>query len=394
MRAGEGRRFSVRAAAFCAAVFFGLGVYIPFFPLWLSAKGLSDAEIGTILAAPLVVRIALTPLLASIAERLPSLGVASAVYAGSAGMLFAMLAGFGGFLPTLIIVAAAVVSWYALLPLTDAVILAGVRHHGVDYARVRLWGSVGFVAASFVTALAIRAFATDGVFVVLVLCCFAGVAISLALPHVSGTNAPTERYGLRRALSDPVMRRALIAGNLILATHGVYYAFASLFWQSQGFGEGLIGGLWAFSVLAEVCLFWLVRFLPHWDARRCLIVGAIGTLVRWVLFPLVTWPLAVFALQTLHGVTFAVTHLGVMMAIGAVATPGHTARLQASHQLIGGIMLAATTACAGPLFRLSPAAAFWAMAVVAVPAMVLAAGLQRGLQPHSAVVGGATAPPE
>ena len=54
------------------------------------------------------------------------------------------------------------------------------------------------------------------------------------------------------------------------------------------------------------------------------------------------------------------THLGIMMTIGAVATPGHTARLQAAYQFCHSSMIAIAMAAGGPLFRLSPIVAFLA----------------------------------
>ena len=111
------------------------------------------------------------------------------------------------------------------------------------------------------------------------------------------------------------------------------------------------------------------------------------------MFPLLTVPAAVYVLQMLHAVTFAATHLGVMMAIGAVATPGHTARLQASHQMTAGLLLATATIAAGPLYRSAPHLAFWAMAGLGAVGFVAAFGLTRGLQPHSETDGGSTSPP-
>jgi PPP family 3-phenylpropionic acid transporter len=203
-----------------------------------------------------------------------------------------------------------------------------------------------------------------------------------------------EAIGLRYALSDPTLRRALIAANLVLGGHGAFYAYGSLFWQSQGFGSGLIGVLWAYSVAVEIAVFWAAKLLPGWGARRFILAGCIGAIVRWLLFPFATLPVAALALQTLHAATFGLSYLGVMMAIGAVAVPGHTARLQAAHQFIGGVTMATTMAAAGPLFGLSPILPFWAMAALAVVGLVIAYGLQRGLQPQRAGTGGSTSAPE
>ena len=182
---------------------------------------------------------------------------------------------------------------------------------------------------------------------------------------------------------------------LTLGAHGVFYTFGTLYWQSKGFSGGLIGALWAYSVAVEVTLFGFVKkLLPSWGARRFILAGAAGALIRWSLFPFATAPVAAFALQSLHGATFGLTHLGIMMAIGAVATPGHTARLQAAYQFCHGSMMAAAIVAAGPLFRISPIVAFLAAAAVSLPALYLANGLPRGLQPQSARSGGETSAPE
>jgi PPP family 3-phenylpropionic acid transporter len=125
-----------------------------------------------------------------------------------------------------------------------------------------------------------------------------------------------------------------------------------------------------------------------------ILAGCAGALLRWVLFPFATAPLAAFALQTLHAATFGLSHLGIMMAIGAVAAPGHTARLQAAHQVIGGLMLAAAMAGSGPLFRVSPVLAFSAMSAAAAAALALAYALPRGLQPQRLGAGGSKSAPE
>jgi PPP family 3-phenylpropionic acid transporter len=394
MRRAQGGSFAIRSAGFCATVFFGLGVYLPFFPLWLADQGLSDAEIGTIVAAPLLVRIAFTPALAGLADKLPTLGGASALYALLATMLVALLAVVSGYWPILLLTALALLFWYALLPLCDAVILAGVREHGIDYGRTRLWGSIGFIAATFLTAAAIDHFSAGAMLGVLFAAFVVGSVVGILLPHVTTPPRIGDHYGLRRALKEPILARQLIAGNLVLAGHGAYYAFGSLYWNAQGFSEGLIGALWAFSVVAEIGLFWAARFLPILDARTFIVAGAVGALVRWGLFPFATTPAAALLLQGFHATTFALTHLGIMAAIGAVALPGHTARLQAVHQLIGGIMLAAVTSAAGPLFRISPVLTFWAMALLAIPALFLVHQLWRAAQPQRSACGGSTVAPE
>src|SRR5581483_4842716 len=61
--------FAPRLATFYAAIFVVIGIQLPFFPLWLKAKGLDARTIGLVLAVPMVVRIFAIPLAARAADR-------------------------------------------------------------------------------------------------------------------------------------------------------------------------------------------------------------------------------------------------------------------------------------------------------------------------------------
>jgi PPP family 3-phenylpropionic acid transporter len=386
------RAFGLRSALFCGSVFAAVGILLPFFPVWLAAQGLSAVEVAAIVAAPSLVRVVSSPALVATADRFEHLGRAAVAYAGAATAFFLLLAPAQGFWPILTLSAGALVFWNALTPLADAVIVEGVRRHGLDYARTRLWGSVAFILGSFAAAAAARAMAADGLFLVQALAFSLGILAALALPKVGGgLGAPPA--GFARALRDPVLRGALLAAGLVMGSHGAYYAFGSLYWRGLGFGETTVAGLWAFSVAVEVALFWAAKTLVGWDARRFLLAGGAGATVRWLLFPVAVAPLPALALQALHALSFAATHLGVMMAIAARASPGHTARLQASHALISGLLLAAATLGAGPLFAAAPSAAFAAMALLGLCGLLLALRLPGGLQPQSAGGGGDTSAP-
>jgi MFS transporter, PPP family, 3-phenylpropionic acid transporter len=388
---GAARTYAIRAAAFSASMFFSNGIYMPFFPIWLASKNLGPSEISIILALPLLIRILVSPALVGFAERLPSLRAAAAIYAFLAASLFLVPFFFSGFWVILFFTGAALMFWSALGPFSEAVILYGVRQHGIDYARVRLWGSAGFMSGSLVAAAAAQHFAGNAVLAVLICAYTAAGLMALISPCVPAPPPAAEKFGLKKAFADPTLRRALMAGTLTLGAHGVFYSFGTLYWQSKGFSPTLIGSLWAYSVAVEVTLFGVVKkLLPNWGARRFILAGCAAGLVRWSLFPFAVAPAAAFALQTLHGATFGMTHLGIMMTIGAVATPGHTARLQAAYQFCHSSMLALTMAAGGPLFRVSPTIAFFAAAALELPAAYLANGLKRGLQPQSIGSGGVT----
>src|SRR5690606_7372779 len=125
-------------------------IQLPFFPLWLKAKGLDSWQIGIVLAAPMLVRLIAIPAAARIAERTGALRGTIAATLALATLGFVAV-GFGnGFLAILILFALASAAWSPASPLTEAYALHGLRQRNRAYGPVRLWGSVAFIAGTFI----------------------------------------------------------------------------------------------------------------------------------------------------------------------------------------------------------------------------------------------------
>ena len=91
--------FATRLALLYVALFALMGVQLPFFPLWLKAKGLDAGMIGLVLAVPMVVRVLAIPFVARQADRRDAVRAALMVTAAAsvAGyLLVAFAEGAGG----------------------------------------------------------------------------------------------------------------------------------------------------------------------------------------------------------------------------------------------------------------------------------------------------------
>ena len=125
--------------------------------------------------------------------------------------------------------------------------------HGIDYARVRLWGSVGFVAASLAGGGDRPAFCGCGD------PGGAGRGLPRRLSPRRCAAARRRAGGLRRSptafaasFADPGAARALIAGSLVLGARRLLRLRQPLLGSRRAFSGRLIGALWAFSVVAEI----------------------------------------------------------------------------------------------------------------------------------------------
>src|SRR6266851_10527065 len=134
--------------AFYAASFLVVGIQLPFWPVWLAGRGLDAQEIALVFAAAIWAKVVATPLLGALADRLRRRRAVMIVLAACAWAAYAGLWPAAGFWSLLALNLVAGMAQSALMPLGDSITLAAVREEGLDYGRIRVWGSVSFILAS------------------------------------------------------------------------------------------------------------------------------------------------------------------------------------------------------------------------------------------------------
>ncbi|WP_051388546.1 MFS transporter [Hyphomicrobium nitrativorans] len=148
--------YRLRLSTFYGALFLILGIHLPFLPVWLDARGLTAQEIAIVTAAPLVLRVFVTPAAAVFADRTGRHRSLVNILALLALLLALLLSQMHGFWGLLLLAVPFAITLSTIMPLTETIAVAGVRAHGLDYGRMRLWGSLSFVAAGFSLRLADR----------------------------------------------------------------------------------------------------------------------------------------------------------------------------------------------------------------------------------------------
>ena len=260
--------FAPRLAAFYAAMFVMSGILLPFFPVWLKAKGLDARMIGVVLAAPILARVFAVPAVAHAADRHDAL---------RGSILLASAACIGGFLlvgmadgaaAILIAYAVASIAYTPLMPLADAYALKGLAAHGRTYGPVRLWGSAAFIIGSFAAGLAADLIPTHQLIWLIVAASALTAAAALALEPVHTQPSAEEPAKPRALLRNPAFIAVMVAASLIQASHAVYYGFSALQWRGIGLDGTAIAALWALGVVAEIVLFLFSRGAGATGAAR------------------------------------------------------------------------------------------------------------------------------
>lgn len=358
----------LRLSLYYAALFSVVGVQMPYWPLWLEAQALTPAQIGLLLAVGFWAKVLANPVIGRAVDvhgrrRGPMLILASAALAAYA--LFAVAEGFPALLALSIVSTAA---FAALMPLGENITLLTVYERKLDYGRIRMWGSLTFIAGSLAGGWLLLDLPTD----VILWAILGGIALTIGacalLPDVRTRSrredGPAPAIG--PLLRHPAFLLFLGTAAVIQASHAVYYGFATLHWQAAGLSEDVIGGLWAIGVVAEVVLFLVGnRLVARLGPARLLLIGGLGGVVRWSVMAVTVDPLVLAPVQCLHALTFGATHLGAMHFIARAVPPAYSGRAQAIYSSAAlGAGMGLAMGMSGRLFEAAGGQAFLAMTVL------------------------------
>lgn len=375
------RHFELRMGLIFATLFVSLGTHLPYFPLWLQANGFHAEQIAVILAAPMFLRVVTTPLLTALADRARD---RADVYVALVAASLLLSAGY--FLtPTYFVVLAVslllTIVWTPHSPLADSLALSGVRRFGSNYTSMRKWGSISYLFANIAGGFILTATGPGAVPVIIFVALAAALAAGLLAPRLGRPRraSPLSVTDIQHSapkLLNPYFLYFSIGVGVITASHAFLYGFVSIYWKSVGISDSVVGLLWAWGVVSEVCMFMMfTRFFGSFSVVSIMVMAGIGAIVRWIAFPLV-WPLGLgvagfFGVQTLHSVSVALVLIGLQKMIGETVSEERTGAAQGIAYFSNGFFMAVATLASGPLYDRFGVDGFFAMIPIALIGLAL-----------------------
>ncbi|MEC8251709.1 MAG: MFS transporter [Planctomycetota bacterium] len=381
--AGAARRSWFGLAAFYAASFSALGVYMQFVPAWLhDVQGFSAADIAVILSAQTIARTLAGPLWAQWADRCgDARRVLSLLSAGALGA-FALFA----LAPTLALAWGVAFVFGCLYPpmhaIVDAASVAECGRHGFSFGRLRVVGSLSFLLVILAVGAWLERAGTGDVYGIVLGCLLATAIAGRLVPR--GGGAPPD---LTQAAAAPwwtLLRSrpfvvVLLCSALIQGSHAAYYQLSTVHWGEHGIDKAAASILWAEGVLAEIVLLFFARAtLDRLRPTTLLAVGGLGAAVRWMFVGATTDFSTLLAVNWLHALSFAATYLGALRALER--------RVPAAQRATAQGMLGAATSgggmvfcglCGGFVYDAAGGVAFYLMAAFAGCGALAALWLRR-----------------
>jgi MFS transporter, PPP family, 3-phenylpropionic acid transporter len=371
-----------RLCGLSAALFLPYGLHLPYFPVWLSARGLGDFAIAATLATPMILRVLLTPMIAHVADR-RGIAVTLAFCACTMAACYLCLDIVPGLWLVFLISVVAITAQGSMPALADALALAEIRRfqkiglRGIQFGRIRVGASLSVLFMMLLSGLIVAIFPGRKIIFALTLLAIVPVFASIAMAR--RMRKLRFDHAARNGLTDdpralPLAILVMLAAALVQASHAEIYAFGTLQWKAAGLSAQTISLAWALGVTAESCLFiFCGRYIPGIrQALMLLMLGAAGAILRWIAMSFAPGAPIVLGLQLLHALSFAATYLGAVSILGWLAGPNHRARMQGWSSAAMALSMALATILCGRLTQVFGAGAYLAMAILAAAGLALA----------------------
>ncbi|MGH7785731.1 MAG: MFS transporter [Candidatus Binatia bacterium] len=335
-------RRALPIAAFWFLYFGGLGIFFPFYTLYLRENaGLSGTQVGVVLAMMPLVGIVAQPVWGHLADRTGARSAILTLLTVATALAYLVLGRLEHFPALVAGTAALAVFGTAIGPLSMSIAFAAVRGAGPHaFGLLRVWGTVGYLitvagypwllhrlapptADGAEPGLASLFPATAGLFLLAAL-------IGPLLPRSGAAALRASPGQWRELLPRPAVRRLLLFTFAAFVCLQGPIGLFPLFIRARGGDLATVGNMWVVMILLEIPLVALAGTgLRRLGARGLMAAGLIAGGVRWTVCAL-TGDLAVlYVMQLLHGVTVAGLLLGGPLYLEAVVPPALRSTAQA-----------------------------------------------------------------
>jgi oligosaccharide:H+ symporter len=322
------------AQALYCFYYMALGSYLPFINLYYERLGLSGVQIGTLAALPVFVTATITFIWAAIADTFRLHRVILRMALLLAPVVAYWLSQAKHFVALIPCVFAYAIVTSPISPLLDSNALEVAKEHERSYGGLRVWGSVGWAASTWLVGLLIQARSTRWFFYSYIVLMAIAFLFSLFQPARKLVQRSSLIHGLRELFRVDFLL-FLISAFLLTTASGGVNSFFSLYLNRIGATEGQIGLSWALAAVSELPVMLLSAvMLRRIGAKGLLVMAFLIFIVRWLFYSVIDAPVWALVVQLLHGLSFAAFLVGGVTFVSERTPPGLSATAQAIYSTV------------------------------------------------------------
>lgn len=299
--------------------FVTLGLYLPYFPSYLRARGLSGVEIGWLLSLSPLMRTVIPPLLGILADRVrgPRFWGMVSSWGAALGLVVITLG------DNYLFLLAGMICFFIFnapaITLLDAATVLYLKRSASKFGHVRLWGSAGFILTSLglgtlypqlPAIVIIGAMVGSGLL-------FA-IFISAARMEEGAPQRP-EWHELPRLARNRQLLLLLFALFINRIASAPYNGFFTIFVQELALGGEIVALNWGLAVAIEIIVMLIVdRCIDRFGFGSVLAFGILSEALRWFVYTTFTNKLVLLAVAPGHGIAFATIYVSTVRGVNKI----------------------------------------------------------------------------
>lgn len=293
--------------------------WLPVLADFCKSRGLTGTETSLVLSIPPVMMFLVQPLYGMVADRV---GYRKVLILSSfcAGISFCGYLVNGGLAWLLLVTLAMAVFYNTIQPILDSIALKLVDEDPrFSYGTLRSFGAAGWATTGIIIGYVIDGVHINAIFIV--------SAISLGLLGLFAFLLRVEHGGLEyvtfKGAGNLFRKRGLswllICVFLVSVGGTAIWNFYSLYMKENGASATLVGYALSFQGLCEIPFFYFAsRIISRLGLRVTLVITALATVTRLILYSLVSDPLLAIPIELLHGISWSLFWAACVEYVGAM----------------------------------------------------------------------------
>jgi len=325
-----------RLSRFYFFYYFFVGLFVPYWGLYLQSKSFTAFQIGILLSLFQISRIFAPNFWGWLADHTNKRArwIRLASFIGCLGYIGVFWA--DSFFHIFFVMMSMSLFTSSTIPLAESLTLSHLASTNGSYSNIRLWGSVGFIVASFFLGILIDRYSVTVLVWALLFTQLIILFLSFSIPDKKFELIGDTKRPIFKILKKPEVISLLIGCALMVSSHGLLYNFYSIFLKEQGYSSSLIGILWSIGVIFEIFIFILMpKILGKFNLKEVLLISLFLAVIRFFLignYVNILWVLILA--QILHAATFGSFHVASVELVSVHFNREHHSRGQSIYNSI------------------------------------------------------------
>jgi PPP family 3-phenylpropionic acid transporter len=304
------KNYHWRIAGFYFFYYAFVGMFSPYWSLYLKSIQFSAIEIAILLSMQPVMRMIAPNIWGWLADHTGQKLLVVKIAATLSAVCYLGVFATTSFWGMLLVLALMSFFWSASMPLVEATTLTYLGKHSARYGRIRSWGSIGFITSVVGLGYAFDYIAISWLLWAGLVCEIGILIFARQIPPTKVQVHSTDHQPVRQIVLQPRVIALFSACFLMSVAHGPYYTFYSIYLVEHGYAKSAVGGLWALGVICEIGVFFLMPWLVRrFGFTRILLISFSAAIVRFILIGWgVDYLILLLIAQVLHAATFGAYH--------------------------------------------------------------------------------------